>query len=101
MFTVFTDGAALLRLVHGIDTLWDGTVGHHAVHLIIWFAAAPLTGGRLWREGGGHRNRGSRLVHSVGFTCMSVYHMTGQLKRKPALFVDVFTFPSCPVCLHG
>lgn len=51
MFTVFTDGAALLRLVHRVDTLWDGAVGHHTVHLIIWFAAAPFTGGRLWAEG--------------------------------------------------
>lgn len=64
MFTVFTDGAALLRLVHRVDTLWDGAVGHHTVHLIIWFAAAPFTGGRLWTEGGKEK-RG--LDDSLGF----------------------------------
>lgn len=53
MFTVFTDGAALLRLVDGVDALRDGAVGHHAVHLVIWFAAAPLAGRRLWAEEGG------------------------------------------------
>lgn len=42
VFTVFTDGAALLWLVDGVDALWDGAVGHHAVHFVIWFAAAPL-----------------------------------------------------------
>lgn len=44
MFTVFTDGAALLRLVHGVHALRDGAVGHHAMHLVIWFAAAPFAG---------------------------------------------------------
>lgn len=52
-FTVFTDGAALLWLVDGVDALWDGAVGHHAVHLVIWFAAAPLARRRLWAEGKG------------------------------------------------
>lgn len=49
-FTVFTDGAALLRLVDGVDALRHSAVGHHAVHLVIWFAAAPLAGRRLWAE---------------------------------------------------
>lgn len=68
MFTVFTDGAALLRLVHRVDTLRDGTVGHHTVHLIIWFATAPFTGRRLRAEG---RNAGSGSDQSGGFTHMN------------------------------
>lgn len=42
--TVFTDGAALLRLIHGVDALGHGAVRHHAVNLVVWLAAAPLAG---------------------------------------------------------
>lgn len=48
--TVFTDGTALLRLVHGVHTLRDRTVGHHTVHLVVRFAAAPFTGRGLRAE---------------------------------------------------
>lgn len=86
MFTVFADGAALLRLVHRVDTLWDGAVGHHTVHLIIWFAAAPFTGRRLWAEGGWRRERESGLVDSEDLTlvllsvCMCALYTTCMLQ---------------------
>lgn len=47
--TVLTDGAALLWFVDGINALRDCAVGHYAVHLVIWLAAAPFTRGRLER----------------------------------------------------
>ena len=55
--TVFTDGAALLRLVHGVDALGHGAVRHHTVNLIVWLTAAPLAGRRLG-EGGEREQEG-------------------------------------------
>ena len=41
--TVFADGAALVRLVHGVHALGLRTRGHRAQHLPAGLAAAPLT----------------------------------------------------------
>lgn len=70
MFTVFTDGAALLRLIQRVDTLRDGAVGHHAVHLVIWFAATPFTGRGLWGEKQGKLG----LDGTAGSTFMITLH---------------------------
>ena len=45
--TIFADGAALVRLVHGVHALRLGTRGHGAQHLPVGLAAAPLAGGHL------------------------------------------------------
>lgn len=41
--TVFADGAALVRLVHGVHTFRLGTRRHCAQHFTIGFTATPLT----------------------------------------------------------
>ena len=75
--TVFTDRAALLRLIDRIDTLRHGTISHHTVHLIIWFTATPLTrrgleeGEREEREGMLLASQGTALKHySCVFKCV-------------------------------
>lgn len=45
--TVFADGAALVRLVHGVHALGLGTRGHGAQHLPAGLAAAALARGHL------------------------------------------------------
>lgn len=70
MLTVFTDGAALLRFIHRVDTLWDGAVRHHTVYFIIWFAAAPFTGRRLWTEMGGETENLGQMLHLVSPECV-------------------------------
>lgn len=40
--TVFADGAALIRLVHGVHTFRLGTRRHCAQHFTIGFTATPL-----------------------------------------------------------
>lgn len=100
MFTVFTDGAALLRLVHGVDTLRDGAVGHHAVHLIIWFAAAPLTGGRLWTEGGGAQKQGIQVSSFGRFHLYERLSYDWPVEEKTCSLYRCFHFSLLPSLLE-
>lgn len=45
--TILADGATLLWLVDGVDTLRHCTVRHYAVHLVVGFTPTPLARGRL------------------------------------------------------
>lgn len=66
--TVFTDGTALFWLVDWVDTLWDGTVRDHTVHLVIWFTATPLTRRRLEGERG--REKMERKERKIYLNCI-------------------------------
>lgn len=84
MFTIFTDGAALLWLINRVDTLRDSTVGHHTVYLVIWFAAAPFTGRRLWAERE-RRNLG-QMIHFVLPYCVCAGMSVCYNKKKHELW---------------
>ena len=67
--TIFADGAALVRLVHGVHTLRLWTRGHCAQHLSVGFAAAPLTRRDLEHK----PTVGSDLLSSLPYRLMSSF----------------------------